>query len=246
MPSSRSPGHTQPRRGSPLPLTSCLALVLLTLLLHGNISAGEIVFVRHGETVANATGKYTDATVNRLTPRGVAQAAAVPERLGTESFTVIVTSPAERCRQTITPYLRAVGARAQVWPELEEVSNRILGRPGKKEPPPRAQLVTVEGEAARHFTVGRKEDAHHLEPRTRGEALAQVDMAVARLLALAKKPEARVLVVGHSLLGSRILEQLLGRPVEGKLVLENGAVNRLTVDARGRATLVQHNDQPVR
>lgn len=59
----------------------------------------RIIFVRHGETEANASEKYSNSR-SRLTPLGKLQAQKVAERLKDEKFTYVYCSPYIRAKQT--------------------------------------------------------------------------------------------------------------------------------------------------
>ncbi|MER5933132.1 histidine phosphatase family protein [Streptomyces sp. NPDC002054] len=67
-----------------------------------------LILVRHGRSTANTAGLlagWTPGVV--LDERGAAQAAALPARLAGLPLAAAVTSPLERCRQTLEPLLAA-------------------------------------------------------------------------------------------------------------------------------------------
>lgn len=83
-------------------------------------SATEVVIVRHGETVENATGTLQglDPRRGRLTPRGLAQAAAVGAALAGERFDRAYCSPLERAVVTMGRILEARIAARPAGPTL--------------------------------------------------------------------------------------------------------------------------------
>jgi broad specificity phosphatase PhoE len=61
---------------------------------------GEVVLVRHGETVWSRDGRHTGLTDVSLTSTGEEQAAAVGEALHGKGFAMVLTSPLARARRT--------------------------------------------------------------------------------------------------------------------------------------------------
>ncbi|MEV4916944.1 histidine phosphatase family protein [Streptomyces tirandamycinicus] len=67
-----------------------------------------LILVRHGRSTANTAGVLAGWTPGvALDERGTAQAAALPARLAGLPLAAAVTSPLERCRQTLQPLLDA-------------------------------------------------------------------------------------------------------------------------------------------
>lgn len=216
----------------------CFALLTLGL------RAGDIVFVRHGETEANVSGQYHPSTTNRLTANGRRQAGALPRLLGGERFDYAATSPMSRCLQTIQPLLQAEGMTAAIWPGLAEISRSVLSRAnGNKPVIPRGDALKIPPEWRRFFYFESEDDKHSLEPEDRACALRQIQAVASRLRALARPRDARILVVGHSINGSILLNFLLGREPERSLPLSNGAPARLRVAADGKAELLELNGE---
>ncbi len=67
-----------------------------------------LILVRHGRSTANTAGLLAGWTPGVcLDERGMAQAAALPERLAAVRIAAAVSSPLERCLQTMQPLLDA-------------------------------------------------------------------------------------------------------------------------------------------
>ncbi|MET9804722.1 histidine phosphatase family protein [Streptomyces sp. NPDC006368] len=67
-----------------------------------------LILVRHGRSTANTAGLLAGWTPGvALDERGAAQAAALPGRLAGVSLAAAVTSPLQRCRETLQPLLDA-------------------------------------------------------------------------------------------------------------------------------------------
>ncbi|MFF7730299.1 histidine phosphatase family protein [Streptomyces sp. NPDC008001] len=67
-----------------------------------------LILVRHGRSTANTGGLLAGWTPGiALDERGAAQAAALPARLAQVPLAAAVTSPLQRCRETLAPLLAA-------------------------------------------------------------------------------------------------------------------------------------------
>ncbi|WP_434588180.1 histidine phosphatase family protein [Streptomyces sp. A5-4] len=67
-----------------------------------------LILVRHGRSTANTAGLLAGWTPGvSLDERGTAQAAALPTRLAAVPLAAVVSSPLDRCRQTLQPLLDA-------------------------------------------------------------------------------------------------------------------------------------------
>jgi probable phosphomutase (TIGR03848 family) len=67
-----------------------------------------LILVRHGRSTANTEGVLAGWTPGvRLDERGAAQAAGLPARLADVPLAAVVSSPLERCRETLAPLLAA-------------------------------------------------------------------------------------------------------------------------------------------
>jgi broad specificity phosphatase PhoE len=145
---------------------------------------GEIVAVRHGETVWSREGRHTGRTDVPLTPMGEGQAAAVGDALRGRSFALVLTSPLARARRTAE--IAGFGD-AQVDPDLAEWDYGAYE--GLTTPQIRAQV----GHAWTIFDDGVPPGA------TAGETLAEVGARADRVITLVRGPleDGDVLVVSH-------------------------------------------------
>ena len=78
----------------------------------------KLWLIRHGETEWSRTGQHTGRTDIPLTSAGQAKAAAIGRYLGKRSFSLVLTSPLQRARETCR--LAGYGDIAQVEPDLME------------------------------------------------------------------------------------------------------------------------------
>ena len=77
-----------------------------------------IFLVRHGEASA-AWGDHPDPG---LSETGKLQAEAVAERLSVMRFSLAITSPMRRCRETAAPFEARMGISARTAPEVSEIT----------------------------------------------------------------------------------------------------------------------------
>jgi len=172
-------------------------------------SVTDFTFVRHGETIANATGKYNSQTLDTFSKKGQKQVKRLTQDLMNETpYDIILVSPSPRALFTIAPYLRAKGKKAIVWPLLYECCT--MKRPdgahatafgfGVK--------IAVPGPIAAQFTVQPSENRYPM-PSDYNEGLAQVNASVAEFRK--KYAGKRVLLVGHSGHGGQFIKALAGK-----------------------------------
>ncbi|GAA2232293.1 histidine phosphatase family protein [Streptomyces amakusaensis] len=77
-----------------------------------------LILVRHGRSTANTAGLLAGWTPGvHLDERGAAQAASLPARLADVPIAAVVSSPLERCLQTLRPLL---DARPGLEPQTDE------------------------------------------------------------------------------------------------------------------------------
>ncbi len=77
-----------------------------------------IVIVRHGETEWSANGKHTSHTDLSLTERGRERATALASELSRWSFSLVLSSPLARARETCE--LAGLGDAAEICDDLHE------------------------------------------------------------------------------------------------------------------------------
>ncbi len=177
------------------------------ILLIAAMVTTDLTFVRHAETVANATGRYNSRTLNALSAKGEQQVVALTERLAKlPRWDLILVSPSPRALKTIAPYLARTRQKATVWPLLYECCTERPRQPeaasfsfGAKIELPKA--------LAPYFVV--PANAKYPAPRNYGQGLAQVSATVAEFKRL--YAGRRILLVGHSAHGGQFLRRLVGK-----------------------------------
>jgi len=191
-----------------------LALALLVLAPRST----EIIFVRHGETVANATGHYNNRTINAFSERGKKQVEALTVKLRGMKFDTIVVSPSERALRSIAPYLRATHRTATIWPELLECCSQPPSARSKPASPKvrYGSKITVPKDLVGLFTL-RPGGERYIDAPTFNDGLRQIKMGWQLIVHDFGNSGKTVLVVGHSIEGGRMMEMLQGKQPLGKL-----------------------------
>ena len=191
----------------PLPFLCALSMVQTT----------DLTFVRHGETIANATGKYNSQTIDTFSKKGQDQVARLTRDLLTERpYDVILVSPSPRAMNSIAPFLRTKGKVAIVWPLLYECCT--------EKRPPNAKATSFKfgvkiaiPSAISGQLVLNQPGAQYPAPKGYKEGLAQVAASVAEFKK--KYLGKRVLIVGHSGAGGQFIKAFTGKSIR----LENAA-----------------------
>ena len=189
--------------------------------------------MRHAQSIGNEAGSYAVPDAGKLSERGQAQARQLAEELSEVEVDVVASSPLERARGTIRPYLDARDQTGQVWAELAEGCNQPYQDPAEAgldslRHGPDLELSDEEGT---HFTLapGEYPACRRPDEETFAEALARVDLAGARIEALLDGEARSVLVVAHYHYLARLIERLLGIEPgpEKRFKLDNAAVTKL-------------------
>lgn len=199
-----------------------------TFLLCLALRPTTIVFVRHGETQANATGKYNSRTIDTFSELGEKQVRELTPKLEKMRFDAIVVSPSPRALKTVAPYLRATHQTATIWPELYECCDaHSKTRPSLLAGGIRfGSPVKVPAELNGLLRLQKGRD-HMIMTNSYDDGIKQVQYCAENL-----KREFNgktVLVIGHSLHGGRMLEFLQGKPMLGRIRPANCSITPLTI-----------------
>ena len=168
----------------------------------------HLTYVRHSETVANATGRYNAKTLNAFSTKGEALVRALTARLvKAPRPDRILVSPSPRALRTVAPYLRRTGQKATVWPLLYECCTERPRQPETKTFRYGGK-IEIPSDLKGLFIVVPGQDRLPA-PRGYGEGLAQVRAAVASFRKSFRG--GRVMLVGHSAMGGKLLKALTGK-----------------------------------
>ncbi|TVR16571.1 MAG: histidine phosphatase family protein [Planctomycetota bacterium] len=155
----------------------------------------ELHIIRHGQSQGNATGDYSTMAHDALSERGLRQADELAQYLTKLHIDHVVVSPMQRTLQTIAPYLEMQDRRAEIWPEVCEISGPGMGAPVGDHWNPIA-ADTYPGLPPRFdFYQGKAFRAIEGEPLSEG--MYRVHIATQRLMSLAQDQDCSVAVVSH-------------------------------------------------
>lgn len=181
---------------------------MLAALLLTSSAPIDLTYVRHGETVANATGVYNSRTLNVFSEKGEAGVAALTDRLLKQPrYDRIWVSPSPRALKTIAPYLRRTGQKATVWPLAYECCT------GRRPAGARATKFTygakivIPGEIRDLFLIESGRDRYPVASNY-NSGLAQAAASVSDFWN--RVPSGRILIVGHSGHGGQFLRVVAG------------------------------------
>ena len=194
-----------------------------------------VYLVRHAETYGNIEGRFCGHSETELTPRGIAQAQALGERLRGQRFDAAYSSDLSRAHRTAIHALEhhAVPLEPVLDPGLREMHygewESLIGREiGAKDP-----------DLLRDFFRCKV-------PAPGGESVQQVRERTAGALrrTVEAHPDQSLLVVSHGNAIMAMLAELLAVPYEStwSFAVANTSITRLMFSKSGRMTLVGFND----
>ncbi|MEI7985900.1 MAG: histidine phosphatase family protein [Armatimonadota bacterium] len=189
-------------------------LLLCTLTI---ATTTDLTFVRHGETIANATGKYNSQTIDTFSKKGQDQVARLTRDLLVEQpYDVILVSPSPRAMNSIAPYLKAKGKVGTVWPLLYECCTEKRPANAKATSFNFGVKIAIPTAISGQLKIGTLGDRYPA-PKGYNEGLAQVAASVAEFKK--KFLGKRVLIVGHSGAGGQFIKAFTGKAIR----LENAS-----------------------
>lgn len=169
----------------------------------------DLTFVRHAETLANATGKYNARTLDTFSPKGSKQVERLTkELLASRPFGRILVSPSPRAMRTVLPYLKATGQKATIWPLLYECCTQKRPSDAHREPYKWGGKISIPADCAGYFLMTPGQDRYPA-PASYNEGLMQVEDSLSQFRS--RFEGGRILIVGHSGHGGQFLHALTGR-----------------------------------
>lgn len=155
----------------------------------------RILFVRHGESVANAKGLIGEPDTP-LSEKGREQAHATGQILGAENVTQIISSPFLRARQTAEIIAAELGLPSSAIKILHDLRERRMG--------------DLEGKPKTYETAYYYEEhpEHGLEPQQ--TLIERMQGALGSIKEMAHATNGTTLVVGHAASGFYMLQLAKG------------------------------------
>lgn len=179
------------------------------MLLHPVKSiATDLVFVRHAETQANATGRYNAKTLNSFSALGERQILALTKDLAARgTYDRILVSPSPRAMRTILPYLKLSHQKATIWPLLYECCTQKRPAGAHVAPFKWGEEVSIPADCRGYFRTMPHENRLPVAANY-NQGLGQVAQAMKEL---PRYLGGRLLLVGHSGQGGQLLHNLTGK-----------------------------------
>ena len=198
----------------------------------------QIYLARHGETQWNAIRRVQGWTDIPLSTRGVAQAKALGDRLGSMPLTAVYSSDLGRAMETARP---AADRHGLVVTPLKELREK---RFGDWEGLTQTELERDYAELWHRYHTERDLNAVVPNGETWPQVLSRMAGALVAILRDHPGPEDAVLVVGHGGSGRVfILEALQAAlPTLLRLHLDNASLSRLDFHGKAESRVVLLND----
>jgi len=159
------------------------------------INAGKFIFVRHGQSQANADGIIADAH-SPLTEAGIEQARITANELRSFNITMIVCSPYLRTQQTAETIAGELGIEIAHIKIIEELRERGLGV---------LENNPKEHEGTWYFT---DDESVGIEPRQK--LFERMNKCLKTLQSIGENEN--LLVIGHAISGFYLLQAAAKKP----------------------------------
>lgn len=180
-----------------------------------------VFFLRHAESTANEKGVLAGRTPGvELSDRGAKQAKKLTSYLSDFDFDVIISSPLERCLQTVAPYLDKTSKELHELSEFQEMdygswSGRELNVLAKK----------------REWQIIQKTPEEFGFPR--GESFKAAARRVRKGLSAIQRdyPDKRILIVSHGDIIKIAVTVSLALPLKNfqKLIIDPGSLTSINL-----------------
>lgn len=222
-------------------------ILVVAILLCGVAAAQagglDIYFVRHAETMANASGVNTSGNSNMFSEKGNEQVGALTRELNAMRFDAILVSPAERAINTILPYLKESGQKGIIWPELTECcwqKNRDTQVAGRLVT---SSALRLNNEQVTYFSFRDSDSTLSYANNSYADGVAQVRHAEELLKQHYFGSGKTILIVAHYHSGQVLMADLLGTTRDKLPNLENGKLAHLRQGDDSRFTLISINGE---
>jgi len=224
----------------------------------------KIYYIRHAEAGHNILNDWKDVPKEQwppyvgnpgmFTPKGVAQVAEATEKLKKCHFDFIAVSPIWRARNTVLPYLKGMGAKGEIWPELAECPppNLVLG--SVRLPPPSSKIlnagtpIQLPAEEAPYFIVREDGKMNYKvakeEPQTSADIQFVMQSVIDRICKKFGRADHSILLAGHGDNGKALLKMLTKDPTLSELKINNIGLWMVEQQTNGTFKLLILNDAP--
>jgi hypothetical protein len=252
-----------------------IVLTIAGLLMSGHAEAQlKIYYIRHAEGGHNVKKNWQTYSKipedqwpayvgdpNVFTPMGKGQLNRVAGKLKRYKFDFIASSPIWRTRNTILPYMKEVGAKGEVWPELCEYwQSPLIISPDLPKPTVKildeGAPIELSSEETPYFSL--REDGLNeikLPPFPKNPQLDNVietaasQLVIQHVLDMIQErfggTDATILLAGHGFSGKGILRMLTMDKLMDLPAITNTGIWMVEEQANGEFELKMFNDVPI-
>ncbi len=223
-------------------------LLLLALAIAADPAPIDVWFVRHAQVWANINRRFADlppeqrpkeyGNYNIFTEQGEAQVAELAPKFAGKTFDLIAVSPLWRTQNTIRPYLLATGRKAEIWPELLEITPSNKLKEGGLSPGLFTGRKITIADNMLGLAALRQDAGGEIRIATR----ADVDAVLVRVreLSISRiKPGGSILLVTHAIQINSHLKMITGQDYDAR----NACLSMIRLWPDGSAKLMVLNDQ---
>lgn len=198
---------------------------------------------------------------NIFTPMGKGQLVRVPIKLKKYQFDFIASSPIWRTRNTILPYMKEVGAKGEVWPELAEQrasalilfadlpvpTDPILGE-GRLIELPAEELpyFSLREDGKNQFKAPKVGTTREHDERSSAAARLVIQKALDMIQDRFGGTDKTILLAGHGSSGKAILRMLTKDPLLDLPAISNTGIWMVEEQPNGEFKLMIFNDVPLK
>ncbi len=205
----------------------------------------DIYFVRHAETIGNATGDYSKNKGDTLTEKGIQETIELVEKLGKNQYDTILVSPTDRTRQTILPYLKKYQLSAEIWPEIAECCWQDRGPIPESCPKTGGKKITIAPQNKHIFTLRDENSDRFYKRETYGQGLCQIEDAYSLLRKKYWLSGKKILLISHGSFGRRLITRLLENSPADSFHPKNAKITHLRQTKDGKLHALRVNDKKV-
>lgn len=192
----------------------------------------RVLFIRHGETVANTGGFFVGRTDVGLTDTGIEQVHHAADAVASFAPDRILTSPLSRCRAIANEAGEKLGLEPQVYDDIVELNFGVM------EGKPFAKL----GDYGVQFPWPRDDEGHSI-PCEGAESFEDAYDRAARVLEMIREGRGRTVCVSHGGFMRCVFGRLLDIPFErvwrlrllnvGSMLITYNDLDRFVVEGIG-------------
>lgn len=209
-------------------------------------SSLDIFFIRHAETIGNATKNYSNNRGDILTEKGYQETLEVIKKLERNEYDDILVSPTNRTRLTILPYLKEHQHLTEIWPEIAECCWQSVGPEPESCLKPDGPKILIASQNKNIFRLRDSNSDHFYKTTSYGKGLCQIEDALNLLKEKYWFSGKKILLVSHGNFGRMLITRLLGYSPAPRFHPANARITHLRQTKDGKFHLLRLNDKEIK